>query len=279
MMFRPRISAFLIGALLLLACALPLEAVRAQQQPQTPPASDDTARGIELFEQGDAKQAIKLLRKAVENRKDDLNGWHYLALAYVSTGKEKDARKAFEQAAALRDTLFWQEYAAWRTNDGGVGTGDGTPGPEARPARRTQFAADIRAVIADMEKRPPPPAKLVDEWNNYLDDLRFYLEMTERPEHQILSTKGETTKAIITAKPEPGFTEEARENSVAGVIRLRVILSFDGRVRHVQVLTGLPHGLTEMAVKAARRIKFKPATFDGQPVSQWVVIEYNFNIY
>jgi hypothetical protein len=38
-------------------------------------------------------------------------------------------------------------------------------------------------------------------------------------------------------------------------------------------------GLTEQAIKAARRIKFIPATKDGQPVSTYIQLEYNFNLF
>jgi len=41
----------------------------------------------------------------------------------------------------------------------------------------------------------------------------------------------------------------------------------------------LTDGLTLKAVQAARQIRFIPATVNGQPVSQWVQIEYNFNLY
>ncbi len=37
--------------------------------------------------------------------------------------------------------------------------------------------------------------------------------------------------------------------------------------------------LLAAAVRAARRIKFVPATRDGRPVSQFIQIEYNFNLY
>src|SRR2546429_6910061 len=40
-----------------------------------------------------------------------------------------------------------------------------------------------------------------------------------------------TTRALITYKPEPGFTEEARQNNVTGVVRLRAVLAADGHVR------------------------------------------------
>jgi TonB family protein len=88
-----------------------------------------------------------------------------------------------------------------------------------------------------------------------------------------------TRKAVITFKPEPGFTEDARKNNVTGVVRLRAILSAGGGVTGISVVKGLPDGLTEKAIAAARQIRFTPAEKDGHAVSQYIVLEYNFNIY
>ena len=88
-----------------------------------------------------------------------------------------------------------------------------------------------------------------------------------------------TRKALITFKPEPGFTEEARKNNVTGAVRLRAILHASGSVTNISVLKGLPDGLTEKAIAAAKQIRFNPAEKDGHTVSQYVVLEYNFNIY
>jgi protein TonB len=86
-------------------------------------------------------------------------------------------------------------------------------------------------------------------------------------------------KAVITFKPEPGFTEDARKNNVTGVVRLRAILHASGSVSDVSVVKGLPDGLTEKAISAAKQIRFTPAEKDGHAVSQYIVLEYNFNIY
>src|SRR5215207_9463605 len=86
-------------------------------------------------------------------------------------------------------------------------------------------------------------------------------------------------KALITFKPEPGFTEEARKNNVTGVVRLRAVLHASGSIQCISVVKGLPDGLTEKAIAAARQIRFTPAEKDGRHVSQYVVLEYNFNIY
>ncbi|HEX8283984.1 MAG TPA: energy transducer TonB [Pyrinomonadaceae bacterium] len=96
-----------------------------------------------------------------------------------------------------------------------------------------------------------------------------------KPSRQV----GVARKAVITFKPEPGFTEEARRFNVAGVVRLRAILASSGEVKSVTVVKALPHGLTRNALDAALRVRFEPAQMDGRAVSQYVVLEYNFNIY
>lgn len=86
-------------------------------------------------------------------------------------------------------------------------------------------------------------------------------------------------KAVVVYKPPPGFTEEARRNNVTGVVRLRVVFGSNGKVTNISVVKGLPDGLTEKAIAAARRMLFLPAAKDGRDVSQYAVLEYNFNIY
>ena len=86
-------------------------------------------------------------------------------------------------------------------------------------------------------------------------------------------------KAKLTEKtPQPEYTEAARENKVEGVVRLRVVLCPSGSVSNVTVIKGLPDGLTERAILAAKKIKFEPAEKDGERVAQFAVLEYNFRL-
>ncbi|MBC7931282.1 MAG: TonB family protein [Rubrivivax sp.] len=114
-----------------------------------------------------------------------------------------------------------------------------------------------------------------------LETLRFYLQDTDDAPigSRIFLQPEVTTKAVIRHKPSPGFTAEARGADVSGMVRLRGVLVADGTVKHLLVIKPLGHGLTESALQAARAIKFTPATVNGQPVSQSIVLEYNFNIY
>ncbi|MBA2339552.1 MAG: TonB family protein [Pyrinomonadaceae bacterium] len=88
-----------------------------------------------------------------------------------------------------------------------------------------------------------------------------------------------STPATILSKPPAVYTKQARRHSTAGVVLVRVVLAATGRVTRVEVLKGLPDGLTENAISAACRIKFKPAMKDDRPVAQQVVAEYTFKIY
>lgn len=88
-----------------------------------------------------------------------------------------------------------------------------------------------------------------------------------------------TKKAVVTAKPAPEISCPPGDKSPLGVVRLRAILSASGSVQGISVVKGLPGGLTEKAIEAARQIKFTPAEKDGRKVSQYVMLEYNFNAY
>jgi len=86
-------------------------------------------------------------------------------------------------------------------------------------------------------------------------------------------------KARLISKPEPSYTEEARKNQIVGTVVLRAVFSSDGTVTNIHAVSGLPEGLTERAIAAARQIKFVPATKNGRPVSMWMELQYNFNLY
>ncbi|HKR02093.1 MAG TPA: energy transducer TonB [Pyrinomonadaceae bacterium] len=97
--------------------------------------------------------------------------------------------------------------------------------------------------------------------------------------NKIFAPREVTVKARILSRPEPQYTEEARKNQVSGTVVLRAVFSSNGQVTSIRTVSGLPNGLTERAIAAARQIRFSPAMKDGRAVSQYIQIEYNFNLY
>jgi TonB family protein len=96
---------------------------------------------------------------------------------------------------------------------------------------------------------------------------------------RVFGVKEVEQRARLLSKPEPHYTEEARRNQVTGTVVLRVVFSSLGEVVDIRAVQSLPFGLTEKAIVAARQIRFVPATRGGHPVSVYMQLEYNFNLY
>lgn len=140
--------------------------------------------------------------------------------------------------------------------------------------RRDKEAADCLEKYLRLGR----PVVNGDHLRRQLEALRFYSE-----EHQgadrLYASSEVTSKAVITYKPEPDFTPEARRANLLGVVRLRATLASDGKIKHILVVMPLPHGLSGQAIQSAQAIKFTPAMVNGAPVSQRVILEYNFSVY
>lgn len=359
-------SCALLCAFLSVGAAGALTPSRAQeaapQQTKAPAVNipADTARGIELYKQGQNREAAGVLRAAVKQRKDDAQAWLHLGIALTRAGNGKEARKAFEKAVKLSPNIpqahIGMSYLSLESGKAADAEREATravaldarnaeahyalglvhlrrgaaakalaeadetlklnptfagalllkveaakeayaaalidraekyrklnqPVPDVSTEEHAQTTNLLREAAVTLEKylslfpASPNAASLREQ----VETLHVHLESAKhRDEPLIYKADAVTTKAQIVSKPEPLYTEQARRKGVEGTIRLRLVLSFDGRVRSIVVLKGLGGGLTEMAVNAASRIKFTPATKDGRPVSQFVTIEYNFNIY
>jgi TonB family protein len=87
-----------------------------------------------------------------------------------------------------------------------------------------------------------------------------------------------TLPAEITFKPRPVYPDEGRQLKIEGEVLLDVVFSATGQIRIVKVVRGLGHGLDESAVRAAEKIRFKPALRDGHPADSEAVLHIVFQL-
>lgn len=87
-----------------------------------------------------------------------------------------------------------------------------------------------------------------------------------------------TTPVEITYKPNPIYTQEARDMKLEGEVLLEVSFSATGTLHVNKVVRGLGHGLDEAAIAAANKIRFKPALRYGQPVDSTAVVHVTFQM-
>jgi len=95
----------------------------------------------------------------------------------------------------------------------------------------------------------------------------------------VIVGKDADRKVVVLTKPEPSYTESARQAGTKGAVVLKAVFTATGGVTNVEVVSGLPFGLTEKALASVKQIRFVPAMKDGQLVSVRLQLEYNFNLY
>lgn len=98
-----------------------------------------------------------------------------------------------------------------------------------------------------------------------------------RPTGPIHVTSGVERPERISG-PAPRYTEIARKARIQGVVRLEAIIDEQGNVTDIEVTEGLPMGLTEAAVEAARRWRYQPARLDGRPVAVYFNLSVRFEL-
>ena len=331
-------SAVLVASLFCFSVLItgPANSARAQEPDPMP----STARGIQLYEQGDASGAAKVLEEVVGKHPEDADAWYYLGLAFNSRGWIGAARLPFERVIELRpdsaDAHAKLAYALILANEPqraitvaerAIELGDQSAeahyalaeanlrsgrvtlktkslemaiehadmaleiNPSFSPALITKSLAHYRLeqyseAVASLERflALNPDDADADTWR----EQRMLIALRARDvesatvptgETNTFTPKAVTQKARVLTKPEPQYTEAARRAAVVGTIILRCVFSADGEVKNLRVEQALPFGLTTGAIQAARRIKFTPATIDGRPVSMYIQLEYNFNLY
>ncbi|TNF70645.1 MAG: TonB family protein [Acidobacteria bacterium] len=89
---------------------------------------------------------------------------------------------------------------------------------------------------------------------------------------------GEVTKPVKIFFPKPQYNELARRAGLEGIVILQAVIDRQGQVGEVEVLKGLPLGLTESAVAAVERWRFEPATLRGKPVRVYFNLTVKFGL-
>lgn len=148
---------------------------------------------------------------------------------------------------------------------GGVGTNQG---PGIGEGNGPGFGPGAKGNIGGNDKGPGCCGGGGSTGNNPNDDIDRIFKQTEV-----------NVRARVVSKPEPQYSEEARRNQITGTVILSVIFSRTGQVMNIRPVQTLCCGLTEKAIVAARQIRFVPATRNGQTVSVYMQLEYNFNLY
>lgn len=86
------------------------------------------------------------------------------------------------------------------------------------------------------------------------------------------------TPPRVIRQTQPRYPLRARRAGSEGRVVLRAIIRRDGSVDDVQVLRDLPYGLGEAAKEAVENWRFRPATYQGNPIDVYYTVTVNFRL-
>jgi TonB family protein len=90
---------------------------------------------------------------------------------------------------------------------------------------------------------------------------------------------GYSSPACVSC-PQPQYTGRPLGRVVEGTVQLDITVDQNGRARHIRIKKAMLDGLTEMAIAAVQRWKFKPATGpDGKVAAVREIVTLNFHFY
>jgi TonB family protein len=83
----------------------------------------------------------------------------------------------------------------------------------------------------------------------------------------------------VASKVEPGYTKEAKDGRVEGLVLVSVVVAPNGAPDDLKIVRGIGHGLDEKAIQAVRQWHFEPGTNAGAPVPVGpIVVAVNFQL-
>lgn len=88
---------------------------------------------------------------------------------------------------------------------------------------------------------------------------------------------GNVTASMLVKRVQPVYPILARQNGIEGVVRLHAIISTDGSVAQLEVVSGQPL-LVQASLDAVRQWKYKPTLLQGAPVEVDTTIDVIFQL-
>lgn len=285
-----------LNKILLLCCALLLVTVDALGQQALPPSSWEKYR-VADDEFSIAMPTMPAMFTYKKSRADGIDvkrriqrylGVYADGVVYTIYSDNEDPQKGLKNSLELLPPgLGWDPATEQIVNR------DGVPGKQYTSSNSIGGVTQVFATKKHFYRIQAFGTNAADpRVQHFFSSLTFGkyegIEVIDGPGTPFESTDGSVRvfgavsvdrKCFIILKPEARYTEAAREKNVSGTVVLKAAFSANGSVVNIQVIQGLPEGLTEQAIEAVKMIKFIPAMKEGKLVSMWMQLAYTFDLY
>lgn len=265
-----RLTFFTIALSLILSlfCPLPAQTTFASRNLHCAHRSEDHSpaykEGMKALENDDYEKAAEHFKQAAADKPDDMWAFYYVGLCLLKLKRFDEAAKAYQQALAIKP-----EAAAVHYQLGKIYLEMGASEAAEKERRWLQENdRELALLLSDPLASDKPATQQIQK-----------APVSSANDKPTIEPMTANLRPTILYREKAKYTEIARINYVQGTVVLRAVFAVNGEMQDIRVIRALPDGLTHKAIEAAWKIRFNPATRDGEPVSVRGQLEFTFNLY
>ena len=199
------------------------------------------------------EDGFRMLQIAIQLDPDYSDAMAYMNLLYRIEAGIADTAAQSADAVAKADNWVAQALDAKRRQAQ-------SPRPAARP-----LDVDAPAIVPLIAPPPPPPPPPPPDASQ---------ARMEAP--GAIRVSGESQQAKLVKQVPPVYPEAARQAGTSGIVRLGVVITKEGRVRDIRVMTGPGRDLDAAAMQAVSQWVYQPTLLNGEPVEVVTTVDVNF---
>lgn len=177
--------------------------------------------------------------------------------------RQFDAGRLMAPKAIPKDIATIKEEELPPPSSGALGVVGGVPGGVAGGTPGGVLGGILGSVPSAAPPPPPPPVKKVEE--------------VKPATPQRIRVGGNVQQARLVRQPRPVYPPLAKQARIQGVVKLNAIISRDGTIMNLSVLSGHPL-LVPAAMEAVKQWVYQPTLLNGEPVEVVTQIDVNFTL-
>jgi periplasmic protein TonB len=175
--------------------------------------------------------------------------------------RQFDAGKLMAPKVVPKEVATIKEEELPPPSSGVAGVVGGVPGGVAGGTQGGVLGGIIGSVPSAAPPPPPPPKK----------------EEPKPVTPQRIKVGGNVQSAKLVRQPRPVYPPLAKQARISGVVKLSAIISKDGTIQHLEVISGHPL-LVPSALEAVKQWVYQPTLLNGEPVEVQTQIDVNFTL-
>ena len=122
-----------------------------------------------------------------------------------------------------------------------------------------------------------PPKKEMEAPVRYVPFLLLFLAACAAPvTTSAPSVQSGPQPPVLIERFEPEYPAQLLQNKVSGVVRVEATIDKAGNIRDPRVISTPDSRLNEAALDAIRKWRFRPGTFNGEPIDVIFTMDVRF---